>query len=80
MHLMCAQAAPHFVWPLLIHQVSSELAIDRFHLQPTVPWPLQPLGFPETLQCKTWPKTERGTTLLVQESDQQHLLFLMVNK
>lgn len=61
---MCAQAAPHFIWPLVIHQICSELPIDRFHLQPTVLLSLQPLGFPETLQCKTWPKTERDTKLL----------------
>lgn len=65
MHPMCVQAAPHFVWPSLIRWICSELAIDRCYLQPTVLVLLQPLEFPETQQCETWPRTERGIKLVV---------------
>lgn len=54
MHPMCVQAAPGSIWPSLIRQVYSELAIDKFHLQPTVLAQLQLLGIPETPQCEPW--------------------------
>ncbi len=41
---MCVQAFPHFVLPLVIHLIYSELAIGRFHLETRLLVPLQPLG------------------------------------